>query len=60
MALSLPQPRRLTQHGELICGEDTALVRPYVLTIEERARRWSAPRRRTLLICPHINVAEAC
>lgn len=59
--LSVPhQPRRPTQYAQRIRGEDTALVRPYVLTIEERARRWSEPRRRTLLICPHINVAGAC
>ncbi|GAA2790918.1 hypothetical protein VO63_30550 [Streptomyces showdoensis] len=39
-------PTRPTPTADLLAGEETALVRPYVLTAEERAsRRWNTARR---------------
>ncbi|MDX3855050.1 hypothetical protein [Streptomyces sp. AK02-01A] len=48
------------RHGEPIRAEDKALVRPYVLTAEERAQQRSAVKRRILLVSPHFDAAELC
>ncbi len=42
---------------EAIRAEEATLVRPYVLTVEERVRLWTRPNRRALLICPSFGGA---
>lgn len=54
-----PSPQQVVRHPEFTRVDDIGLVRPYVLTSRERARLWGEPRHRTLLICPHLDIAEA-
>ncbi|KPC64012.1 hypothetical protein ADL29_13270 [Streptomyces chattanoogensis] len=53
-ALTLTPPRGPVRHSGLLCGEDSALIRPYVLTSEEwRERRLQRGRRRALWLAVH-------
>ncbi|MFF0129972.1 hypothetical protein ACFYTG_30350 [Streptomyces mirabilis] len=54
-----PSPQQFVRHPEFTRADHVGLVRPYVLTSRERARLWGEPRHRTLLICPHLDIAVA-
>jgi hypothetical protein len=56
--LPTSRPLRYPKHGEPIRAEDNALVRPYVLTHEERRRLWCASPRRAVLIRPYFEMPE--
>lgn len=56
--LALPV-QRSPKHAEPIRAHVSDIVRPYVLTIDQRARLRRAQHRRTLLVCPYFHVAEA-
>ncbi|WP_327368694.1 hypothetical protein [Streptomyces sp. NBC_01217] len=58
-ALPVPKPQQPAQRSDSTREEHSTLVRPYMLTVEERARRWSEPQPRTLLVCPHIDITKA-
>ncbi|MGA5132685.1 hypothetical protein ACPCTO_23050 [Streptomyces olivoreticuli] len=45
--------------AEAVRAEEATLVRPYVLTVEERIRLWTHPNRRALLICLSFGGAVA-
>lgn len=47
-----PRPPLPPYWAEAVRAEEASLVRPYVLTVEERVRLWTQPNRRALLICP--------
>ncbi|MEV0370771.1 hypothetical protein AB0I10_13220 [Streptomyces sp. NPDC050636] len=53
-APTLALPRVTVRHSGLLRGEDTALIRPYLLTPEERQeRRAQRERRRALILATY-------
>lgn len=56
--LDIPTLRRsVSTRAELTYVHDSRLVRPYVLTPEERRAQMHGVRR-PLLVCPHLNAAR--
>ncbi|WP_405797374.1 hypothetical protein [Streptomyces sp. NBC_01506] len=58
-ALRVGRPLRYPKHADPLRAEDHALVRPYLLAHEERARQWYASRLRTLLVNPYFQAPRA-
>ncbi|MCC3774084.1 hypothetical protein [Streptomyces sp. UNOB3_S3] len=52
-------PRQPTHDPETLRAEENALVRPYVLTDEERVVQWRQLAQRREASCPHLIVTEA-
>ncbi|MFF4222820.1 hypothetical protein ACFYZH_08115 [Streptomyces abikoensis] len=44
---------------ETLRAEENALVRPYVLTDEERVMQWRQLAHRREASCPHLTISEA-
>ena len=59
-SLRMPRVQAPVRRPEpTISAEDTVLVRPYVLTREERVRQWRGPALHTMSACSHVDIAEA-
>ncbi|MFC8829367.1 hypothetical protein ACFT9I_28930 [Streptomyces sp. NPDC057137] len=52
------QPLWYPKHAEPIRAEEAALIRPYVMTTEERTRVWCGSPARTFLIRPYFELPE--
>ncbi|MFC4515381.1 hypothetical protein [Streptomyces abikoensis] len=52
-------PRQAPHNPDVLRAEENALVRPYVLTNEERVVQWQQLTKRREASCPHLTVMEA-